>query len=352
MTDWKGFSASYKTARENIEERSWVYIMSYSNLARWLMLVRALWAVWIVLTCPGLLCAQQAARVGLASFPADTQQVAYSNFAQLRSSPDYPQIRQHVLYQQLRGFQQFLRSVGVDPEKDVDELMLGWHGQSLSGSGSFGVAAGRFEPDKVRELFTQTQLPVQSYAGSELFAFGSGADPADTFFTFLDSSLAAFGRLHDLKALLDVREGSADALDTNQGFRSYEAELEGTAPQWGILTGKAAANVAAPWLSGGGKNTIDMTAFLEPVQAVLYRVDCDGGFTTHISVVCKTPESAAGLFQLLNILKSAPVFSASGGSPRPASLLQNLDARQNGSRLELSASGPADALDKILNIGE
>jgi hypothetical protein len=314
------------------------------------MLIRAVWAAWIVLACSGLLCAQQAARAGLASFPADTQQVAYSNFAQLRSSPDYPQIRQHVLYQQLHGFQLFLRSVGVDLEKDVDDLMLGWRGQSLSGSGSFGVAAGRFEPDKVRQFFAQTQLPVQSYAGFDLFAFGSGADPEDTFFTFLDSSLAAFGRLHDLKALLDVKEGSADALDTNQSFRSYEGELEDTAPQWGILTGKAAGNVAAPWLAGGRKNTIDMTAFLEPVQAVLYRVDWDGGFTVRISVVCKTPEGAAGLFQLLNILKSAPAVSASGGSPPPASLLQNLDAQQNGSRLELSASGPADALDKILKV--
>jgi hypothetical protein len=324
--------------------------MSDSKAASSVALIYAVPAVWVVLSFP--LSAQQAARAGLASFPADTQQVAYSNFAQLRSSADYPQIRQHVLYQQLRGFQMFLRSVGVDPEKDVDELMLGWHGQSLSGSGSFGVAAGRFEPDKAREFFTQTRLPVQSYAGSELFAFGSGADPADTFFTFLDSSLAAFGRLHDLKALLDVREGSADALDTNQGFRSYEAELEGTAPQWGILTGKAAANVAVPWLSGGRENTIDMTALLEPVQAVLYRVDWDGGFTAHISVVSKTPESAAGLFHLLSILESAPMLPASGGASGPASLLQNLDARQNGSRLELSTSGPADALDQILKIGE
>jgi hypothetical protein len=240
--------------------------------------------------------------------------------------------------------------VGVDPEKDVDELMLGWHGQSLSGSGSFGVAAGRFEPDKVREFFTQTQLPVQSYAGSELLAFGSGADPADTFFTFLDSSLAAFGRLHDLKALLDVAAGSADALDKNQGFQSYEAELEGTAPQWGILTGKAAANVVGPWLLGERKNSIDLTAFLEPVQAVLYRVDWDGGFTTRISVLCKTPESAAALFQLLNILKSAPLPATSGGGSAPASLLQNLDARQDGSRLELRASGPADALGQILKV--
>ena len=202
------------------------------------------------------------------------------------------------------------------------------------------------------EFFAQTHLPVQSYAGSDIFAFGSGADPADTFFTFLDSSLAAFGRLHDLKALLDVREGSADALDTNQTFRSYEAEVEETAPQWGILTGQAAANVAVPWLAGGKKNTIDMTAFLQPVQAVLYRVDWDGGFTAHIVVICKTAESAAGLYQLLNILKSAPVSSASGASPGSASLLQNLDARQNGSRLELSASGPAEALDQLLKVGE
>jgi hypothetical protein len=103
---------------------------------------------------PELLGAQQAAQIALACFPADTQQVAYSNFAQLRSSPDYPQIREHVLYQQLRGFQRFLRSVGVDPEKDVDEAIMGWRGQSLSGPGSFGVAAGRFEPDRVREFFT------------------------------------------------------------------------------------------------------------------------------------------------------------------------------------------------------
>ena len=323
--------------------------MPDSNAASSVMPIRAALSVCVLLFLPGLLCAQQAAYAGLASFPADTQQVAYLNLAELRSSPDYPQIRQHVLSQQLHGFQLFLRSVGVDPEKDIDEVALGWRGETLSGSGSFGVAAGRFEPDKVQQFFSKTQLPLPSYRGFNLFAFGSGADPEDTFFTFLDSSLAAFGRLHDLKALIDVREGSADGLDKNQTFRGYETELEETAPQWGILSGKAAANAAVPWLAGGKKTTADMTAFLEPVQAVLYRVDWDGGFTAHISVVCKTPETAAGLFQLLNILKSAPSPVASGGSGT-ASLLQNLDARQSESRLELTASGPADALDQILKV--
>ena len=81
-------------------------------------------------------------------------------------------------------------------------------------------------------------------------------------------------------------------------------------------------------------------------------MDWDGGFTAHISVVSKTRESAAGLFQLLNILKSAPLPPASGGGSGPPPLLQNLDARQNGSRLELRASGAADALDQVLKVGE
>ena len=324
--------------------------MAHSNPARPLLLTRASWAIWIALILPGPLCAQQATRSGLACFPTDTQQIAYTNLAQLRLSSDYPQIRRHVLYQQLAGFQELLHSIGIDPEKDIDEVLLGWRGESPSGSGSFGVAAGRFQPDKLREYFTKAQLPVQSYVGFDLFSFGSAADPETTLFTFLDPSLAVFGRMRDLKALLDVQQGSAASLETNQILQGYVAELDGTAPQWGILTGKAAGNVAAPWLAGNTKSTVDLTVFLQPVQAVLYRVDWDGGFTIHISVVCKTPQSAAGLFQLLNILKSAPVFSAAGGAPGPGPLIQNLDARQDGPRLELTASGPADALDQILKV--
>ncbi len=322
--------------------------MSHRDHAKSL-LARALWCFGMALAFSSLLGAQEAARTGLAYFPADTQQIAYSSFAQLRSSADYPQIRRHVLYQQLHGFQEFLHSLGINPEKDVDEVMLGWRGDSPSGPGSFGVAAGRFEPDKVSEYFTKTQLPVRSYDGCDLYAFGSGADQDDTFFTFLDSTLAAFGRLHDLKALLDVREGYAPPLEANQALQGYEAELDGTSPQWGILTGRAAADAATPWLAGGKKTSVDLTAFMQPVQAVLYRIDWDGGFVAHISVVCNSPETAAGLFQLLNLLKSAPVFAAAAGGSAPSSIVQNLEARREGARLELSASGPADALDQLIH---
>ena len=47
--------------------------MSESNAARLVALIRAVPAVWVVLSLPGLLCAQQAARASLATTQKYTQ---------------------------------------------------------------------------------------------------------------------------------------------------------------------------------------------------------------------------------------------------------------------------------------
>jgi hypothetical protein len=303
----------------------------------------------MVLVCPAILSAQEFAHEALAVFPADTQQMVYTNLAQLRSSPDYPQLRDHVINQQLRYFQDFLRSVGINPEKDVDEVVLGWRGETSDTAGFFGLANGRFQPDKVQAYYAQSQLTLLSYAGFDLYAFGSGYDPEDLFFAFLDPARAAFGRLPDLKALLEVRQGSANGLDSSPNFSSWEAELESTAPQWGILSGKAATNLAVPWLySGSSKPHVDLSAFLAPVRAVLYRVEWDGGFTSHLAIVCRDAQSASAMLTFVKLLQSAsqqPTTDPGGGVP---SIVQSMEASQNGSRVELSASGPVEALDQIL----
>jgi hypothetical protein len=297
---------------------------------------------------PSLLNGQGLARQALSSFPADTQQLAYSNLAQLRSSPDYPRVRERLLNRQLRYFQDFVRWMGLDPDKDLDEVVLGWRGPAVGYRGFLGMATGRFQPDQIREHFTQGQLPSLPYAGLDLYASGSGHDPADLFFTFLDSSLAVFGRLPDLKAILDVRQGKANALDTNASFSGWEAELEGTAPQWGVLNGQAAANLAAPWFADAKGLTTDVSAFFGPVQAVLYRVEWDNGFVAHLAILCRNAEGASAMATLVNVLHNAQQQPGGDGGTSMGSLLQSLEAQQNGSRLELSVSGPVEALELVI----
>ncbi len=309
-----------------------------------------LFALWFaaILFFPSLLSGEAVAREALSNFPADTEQLVYSNLAELRTLPNYPRIRERLYTRQLSNFEDFLRSTGADPEKDVSEVALGWRGERLDAAGFFGLAEGRFDGERVRRFFAENQLPTREHAGFELYAFGSGEDSADLYFTFFSSSTAAFGRLSDLKAMIDVHTRAGPALDSKSTFVGWEAELEGSAPQWGIASGKAAARQAAPWLTTGGKASIDPAAFTRPVQTVLYRVTWDSGFSTHLTIVCESSESAAALVQLFTLWRSSQQAQAAGSPPAVADFLRQMDVETNGSRLEMNVSGPIEALDKIL----
>jgi hypothetical protein len=297
------------------------------------------------LLCPAPSRAQIVARESLATFPADTVQLAYLNLAQLRTLPEYAQIRRRFLGRQLRDFQDFLRTTGTDPDRDVDEVVLGWRGETAGQTGFFGIAEGNFQPAQVQQFFVRYKLPIRERAGVQLYAFGSGEDRDDLFFCFPGPTSALFGRREDLDALFDVRAGSRPALDSNSTMVNWEAELEGSAPQWGITTGKVAANNAIGWLAGGGKLEVDPGVIVNLIKAVLYRVEWSSGVTTRASVVCQSAEAATTLSKLLTLWRdSNPQTSTS-----VATFLQGLEVDANGPRIELSASGPIGAIDQMMS---
>ena len=310
-------------------------------------------ACWLaVFLMPVDVCAQQQlARQALSTFPADTQQMAYANLAQLRSTPNFSQIKRQVLNRQLRYFQDFLRPMGIEPDRDVDEVALGWRNDNTGAAGFYGMASGRLQADLIRQYFARTGLPTRQYSGYELYAFGSGSDRNDIFFTFLDSGTAAFGRLDDLKAMIDVTMGSANALDTNANFVNWEGELEGLAPQWGVLSEKAAANFAAPWFTGGKNTKMDLSVIMRPVRAVLYQVQWGTGFSAQLNILCQDAQSATAITGLLKLVKNGSLQSAADGPSSVPSVIQGADIRSNGSRVELDVSGPANALGQVIQGG-
>lgn len=299
---------------------------------------------------PALSCGQGGGRDAISTFPADTQQLVYSNLAQLRALPDYPQIRQLLFTQQLRTLEDSLRSMGTDPEKDVDEVTLGWRGDPSS-TAFFGLAEGRLQPDHVHDYVIQHQLPYQQYAGYDLYPSNSGQDHSALFFVFFDSSSAAFGRLTDLKAMLDVREGTHPSVNSIAEFADGESELEGTAPQWGIARGAAAANQAAPWLTGGAKLPADPKVFLSTVQWVLYRFDWASGFSMHMSILCQNSEGASNLEKILTFVRAVRPSTSASASAAAGALFQGMEIHTNDSRVEVSASVPMETAEQIFRNG-
>lgn len=288
----------------------------------------------------------QGARDALSSFPADTQQMVYSNLAQLRALPDYSRVRQWIFTPQLKRFEDFLRLMGTDPEKDVDEVTLGWRGDP-SASAYFGLAEGRLDPDRLHDAAVQQKIPIEQYGGYDLFSFNANGNRDDIFFVVFDNSSAAFGRLSDLKALLDVRAGARPALNSVTEFANGESDLEGAAPQWGIARGAAAVNQAAPWLTGGAQIPGGTRTFLSSVQWVLYRFDWGSGFSMHMSVVCKDAKSATDLAAVLALVRAARPSTNASTAAATNALFQGMTVQTNDARVEVSASVPTDLADRF-----
>lgn len=293
--------------------------------------------------------AQYAGQDALASFPADTQQMAYTNLATLRSVPQYPLIEAHLMSPQLRNLENLLKSAGIDPDTQVNELVLGWRGQAQDTTRFFGLAEGSFDPNHVHQYFVNNRMMIQRYSGYDLYAFGSGTARTDMFFSFIDSSRAIFGRLADIKALIDVRTASRPPLNSKADFRRWEGDLDGIAPQWGISTGLAAANQAIPWLTQGKKIQVDPSALFGAVKAVLYRVDWGSQIMAHLSIICQNAQAANGFNELLTLLRSAQPAVKKSVSPALGQILQNMNVQVNGSKLNLEASASISDLAQLLN---
>ena len=94
--------------------------MCRARTIRITLLVGRLLAGLGALLFPAPLAADQLLGEALNTFPVDTLQVAFTNLAELHSLSIYPQIRQRILNRQLHAFEEFLRPMGIDPEKDID----------------------------------------------------------------------------------------------------------------------------------------------------------------------------------------------------------------------------------------
>src|SRR5439155_16621790 len=179
----------------------------------WLISCTTITAALLLIPCPSR--AQTIIREAVSSFPADSQQLTYVNLSEMRSLANYPQIRQRLFTSQLRNFEDSLRSTGNDPEKDVDEVVVGTRIQATQGGalgGIFGVAQGHFQAGETEQYYRRAKLPTSEYDDQRLYPVGSSEARSQLCFTFLSASLAAFGRLSDLKALLDTRRGTRPAL--------------------------------------------------------------------------------------------------------------------------------------------
>jgi len=280
----------------------------------------------------------------LGMFPKEVGEFAYADMKSARKYAWFPQLRDQILPQRFRQFEQFLASAGVDPNTQVDELA--WAGITAPKSGGeeiVGVALGLFDPTSAEEKFKQQKLPAFDVKGYHLYSFGSGEAASDILFVFIDPNTAAFGHRPALEQLIDVRMGAAESLMRNDKMFPLIRETNGNGIIWAVLD-QNYTHLAMTQLLPQASQFPQASTIINRMQAMTISVDADSGVDAKFQAVCSTPDDANLLSAALQAGVMYRRYQEQQSNPALSAALDQVRVTPSGDRLMVEAPVSQDQI--------
>jgi len=257
-----------------------------------------------------LLCASAAYAMPLNSsaravVPADLQQLISVDYRALKDSATAMQLKQQLLPDNLKQFEEALKGVGIDPDKDVDTLAFAAFRTPKGGMKTVGVAAGPFAMKTVVKKMTVRKIKGTKYRTSVLYPMDGGM-----VMTFLDDSTLLFGDSGSVKMALDTRDGQILGVDTNSTMSDMMSEVD-SAPVWSILDQAGTQNVMRSAL-GDASKIGDFDTVKKRLLGSRYTMNFNSGVNFDLTVVTSDSVSAATLSSLVKAGLLYKKMSATG----------------------------------------
>src|SRR5664279_3364616 len=161
--------------------------------------------------------------------PSAIQQVISVDYRSLRGSQTALALKNRVLPDNLKQFENALRVFGIDPSKDVEQLTFVTYRQTKGGLYSIGIAQGPFKQKEFLQKMQLKKIKPEKYLLSYLYPMGSGMH-----LVFLDPSTILFGESAAIKGAIDVRDNGAESLDSNNTIADLIGSVD-SSPIWSVL---------------------------------------------------------------------------------------------------------------------
>jgi hypothetical protein len=304
----------------------------------------------------------------LGLLPKDVGEVAYADMKTARQNAWFAQFEGQVLPSRFRQFEEFVSAAGIDPEKQVDEIV--WaasmgssraaDGQSTTGAAPgddqtprpageqlVGIALGNFSPDVTEQYFAKQKLPTRKVSGYSLYAFGSGVGPSDIFFFFIDSNTAAFGNRALLERLIAVRFGEEQSLLANETLFPLVDSVNGQGTIWAAMD-QGYTRIGMTQLLPEAAQFPGATPLLSRIKAMTVTVQTDHGADTRITPVCGSSDDAVTLASLLQAGLLYKRYQEGQSNPDLARAIDATSVSAEGDHLKIRTQLNEDLLAALL----
>lgn len=281
-------------------------------------------ALFALLIVPVFAFGSSLASATRAVIPSDIQQIINVDYRSMEDSQSGQALKARVLPEQLKKFETALKGVGIDPDKDVEQLTFASF-RVKSGLQVVGVAQGDFAVNKVVARLKTKKIKPTMYRDSQLYPLDGGLS-----MTLLDNYNMLFGDSAALKSALDVRDGIGSSLNSNSEITDMIASVDSDAI-WSVLDEKGTQEMMRSAL-GEASQLADYNTIKNRIKTSAYKMDFGNGVKFNLNVNTSDAFTAASLKTLL---QAGIMFKKMNATPAEKTALENLTVDSDSDALRL-----------------
>lgn len=257
--------------------------------------------------------------------PAEIQQVIGVDYRALKDSPTAQAMKQQLLPENIKQAEQALKGIGIDVDRDVDQLTIASFRSGKKGLQSIWIAQGSFSAKKVVRKMRLKKVTPTKYASAFIYPMSSGME-----MVFLDDNTLAFGDSASLHSSIDARDGKRPTLDSNSQMAEMMAAVDGSAV-WSILDKEGTQNMMHSAL-GEASSVADYNQVKKRLLGSRYTMAFDNGVKFDMNVLTSDSMTAATLSSLL---KAGMLYKKLNASPVEKSAIDSMTVDSDSSNLQV-----------------
>jgi hypothetical protein len=231
----------------------------------------------------------------------------------MKSSETAMDMKAKLLPPNMKQFEDALKDIGVNPDKDIDQITLASFRLKDHGLQMIGIAQGQFPRKKLMLKITQEKIKGTKKNGSMIYPMAGGMQ-----MTFLDDWTMLFGDVSAVKAALDARDDSSQSLNANKDITDMIPSVEqGTV--WSVLDASGTQTMLKSAL-GSASDLQEFDTMKKKLQGSRYTMDFDHGVDFNLNVVTADNITAS---TLSSVLKAGMLFKKMDATPTEKTAIDN-----------------------------
>ena len=259
------------------------------------------------------------------AIPSEIQQLICVDYRALKSSNTAMALKDQVLPQNLKDFETALKGVGINPEKDVEQLTFASYRKGKDGVRVVGFAQGEFSPATVLKKMKLNKVKPVKYHDADIYPMPDGMQ-----MTFLDDNTLLFGDSGAVKGALDARDGYTLTLDSNSQVTDMMSSVD-SGTVWSVLDQQGTQNMLGSAL-GSASGLADYDTIKKRVLGSRYTMNFQNGVNFDLDVVTSDSVTATTLSSLL---KAGVLYKKMTATPIEKVALESLTVDSDSSNLQM-----------------